>query len=374
MKIFMLPSWYATEDKPLLGIFFTEQARALIRAGHQVYILYPDLRFRLYGLPTGIHSFAGDVPGYFDRCRSFTPFWEQGRWPQREWMLNRLYKLAVKQWGKPDLLHLQSCKMGIEALWLGQKYHLPLVYTEHFTGVMTSLKGPLRTQLRKTLEGASQAIAVSEELKLRMQEFRADTRYIPNMVDSSSFTPAKSQHSGFVFGTLCNLVARKRIDLLLRAFAAADLSNSFLCIGGDGPERRSLEKLAHALKIADRVIFCGRVSRADVCHFYQGCDCIVSTSDIETFGMTLIEALSCGIPILSTKSGGPESIVIPGQNGQLIPCNDEKSLKNGLIQMASYKFDKHHLRADCIARFGEKAVVAQITAVYQQAVRRYKWE
>lgn len=372
MNVFVIPSWYDTGDKPHCGVFFAEQARALIRAGHRVHLLYPDLRFKLGGLPTGVFSLPGGVPGLFCRRRSLTPFWERGRWPQRRWMLEKLYRRAEQEWGRPDVVHLHACTMGVEAVWLCQKHRLPLVYTEHYSALMREPHGALREQLMRTLAGATVAAAVSRALQERLREFRADTCYIPNLVDAERFAPAPIPHGGVVFGTLGNLIPRKRVDLLLRAFAKAGLENARLRIGGDGPERERLERLTESLRLKDRVEFCGAVPYSRAPAFYNACNCLVSASEAETFGMTLIEALACGVPVLSARSGGPESIVVPGQNGWLVPVGDADALADGLREAAGRPFDPAALRADCIARFGEGVVVRQIEQVYQKAVYGYE--
>ncbi|MFT9056150.1 MAG: glycosyltransferase [Ethanoligenens sp.] len=372
MNVFLIPSWYATEDNPHGGVFFTEQARALLRAGHTVHVLYPDLRFKLGGLPTGVFTMQGDVPGLLCRRRSLTPFWERGRWPQREWMLERLYRQAEQAWGKPDVVHLHACRVGVETVWLCQKHRLPLVYTEHYSGLMKEPRGVLREQFTRTLAGATVAIGVSRALQERMREFRADVSYIPNLVDTTRFSPAPAWHEGFVFGVLGNLIPRKQVDVLLRAFAKADLENARLRIGGDGSEMGHLRKLAVSLHLDGRVEFCGAIRYADTPAFYNACDCLVSASEAETFGMTLIEALSCGVPVLSARSGGPESIVVPGQNGWLVPVGDIDALADGLRKMVKRPFDPVTLREDCITRFGESTVIRQIGEVYQKAVYGYE--
>lgn len=368
MNVFFIPSWYATPDNPHCGIFFQEQARALIRAGHEVHILFADLRFRLRGQPTGIFPLSGGVSGLLCRRRSLTPFWERGRWPQREWMLEQLYRQAEKAWGRPDVVHLHACRIGVETVWLCRKHRLPLAYTEHYSGLMKEPRGVLREEFTRTLAGATVAVGVSRALQERMREFRADVSYIPNLVDTERFFPAPAPHEGFVFGALGNLIPRKRVDLLLRAFAKAGLERASLCIGGDGPELERLQKLADSLHLNGRVTFCGAVRPADTPAFYYACDCLISASDAETFGMTLIEALSCGVPILSTRSGGPECIVVPGQNGWLVPPGDADALADGMRRVAGQAFDAAALRADCIKRFGQEAVTRQIGAVYRKAV------
>lgn len=366
----MVPSWYATEDAPTRGVFFARQAKALMQAGHTVHVLYPDLRVRLRGLQTGVLSAAGGVPGLCGRARAALPFLPPAVRAQRARLLETLYRRAVAQWGAPDVVWLQSCLLGAETAALCRRHRLPLVYLEHYSGVFSPDEA-LRQTLRKTLAAATAALAVSDALRACMQEMRADVRRVPNCVDTSLFCPAPVPHEGFVFGILCNLVPLKNVDVLLRAFAAAKIENARLRVGGGGPQRARLGRLAHALGIAKQVEFCGVVPPERAPAFYAGCDALVCASRVETFGVTLIEALACGVPVLATRCGGPEDIVRPGQNGLLVQPGDTDELACGLREMTRRTFAPAALRADCEARFGAHAVAERLEEELRRAVAEY---
>lgn len=367
----MIPSWYATEDAPLRGIFFARQARALMAAGHDVHVLYPDVRLRMRGLQTGVLPAAGAVPGLCARARAVLPFAPLVR-AQRARLLETLYRRAAASGGAPDAVWLQSCLLGPETAALCRRHRLPLLYLEHYSGVF-SPDEPLRRALRSTLDAAAVPLAVSNALRACMQALRADVRCVPNCVDTAQFRCAPVPHEGFVFGMLCNLVPLKNVDVLLRAFAAAKLPDARLRVGGDGPQRAALARLARALGVAKRVDFCGAVPPGEAPAFYNGCDALVCASRVETFGVTLIEALACGVPVLATRCGGPEDIVRPGQNGLLVAPNDVRELADGLREMIRRTFDAAALRADCEARFGQAAVAARLETELRRAVREYSF-
>lgn len=370
MRLLIIPSWYATEDKPNNGIFFKEQAESLAGSGVDVVVAYPDLRFRLGMLRRGIYrDYGAEVPTYIYRKRTLTPFNERGRWPQISKMLEGLYDRVCRDIGKPDIVHLHSCRMGVEAVNLCRNHGLPLVYTEHFSGILGKMDDDLKYQFEKTLEGCDCSIAVSEDLKARMVTKRPDTLFIPNLVDTSSFKimPNVAPAGDFVFAAMGNLVTLKGYDILIQAFASAlrHMPGAKLYIAGKGEQEQELKSLIAELNVEDSVQLTGFLTRALAPKFYNGCDCFVCSSFTETFGVTLIEALSCGKPVIATRCGGPESIV-NSKNGLLINAGDVLSMERALVYMyrRAKSYNPFLLREDCMKRFGKSYICQRLVQLY----------
>jgi glycosyltransferase involved in cell wall biosynthesis len=370
MRVLIIPSWYVTEDKPNNGVFFKEQAESLQDFGLDVVVAYPDLRFKLGGLRRGLFKdYVANVPTYFYRKRNYTPFYERGRWPQRTKMLEELYEHVCRDIGAPDIVHLHSCRMGIEVLELCRRHNLPLVYTEHYSGILSQMSSNLKYQFEHTLTGCSVPIAVSEDLRARMVVKRPDTLFIPNLVDTSNFKimPGVATAGAFSFAAMGNLIPLKGFDILIRAFAAAlkHMPGANLNIAGSGEQEKALKEIISELKMEDRVELLGFMPRSMTPQFYNGCDCFVCSSFAETFGVTLIEALSCGRPVIATRCGGPESIVNT-KNGLLINPGDVLSMERALIYMyrSAKNFNPFSLREDCIKRFGKNYVCQRLVQVY----------
>jgi glycosyltransferase involved in cell wall biosynthesis len=370
MRVLIIPSWYVTEDKPNNGIFFKEQAESLAQSGVQVVVAYPDLRFRLGTLRRGIYvDYSADVPTYIYRKRTLTPHNERGRWPQIEKMIEKLYDRVCRDIGEPDIVHLHSCRMGSETVELCKKHNLPLVYTEHYSGVLGEMDDNLKYQLETTLKGCDCAIAVSEDLKAKMVETRPDTIVIPNLVDTSKFVimPQVLPEGEFVFSAMGNLVPLKGYDVLLRAFAAAlpHMPGAKLYIAGTGEQEQILKDLIQELGISDHVSLVGYVTRAMAPKFYNECDCFVCSSYYETFGVTLIEALACGKPVIATRCGGPEGIVTH-KNGLLVNVGDVMAMKKALVLMyhRAKSYNPFELRENCMRLFGKNYVCQRLVQLY----------
>lgn len=119
--------------------------------------------------------------------------------------------------------------------------------------------------------------------------------------------------------------AVKNQPLLLRAFARMARPEARLMFVGDGAERDVLWSLAHELGVADRVIFVG--FHCDPSPFYATADLFVLSSDHEGFGNVIVEALSFGLPVVSTDCpSGPAEILENGRYGRLVPVGDATAL------------------------------------------------
>lgn len=126
----------------------------------------------------------------------------------------------------------------------------------------------------------------------------------------------------------------KRYDLLLRAFAlvAADLPGWQLRIHGGGAEEQSLRQLIVDLDIADRALLMGQSKNLD--EEWVKASVGVSTSERESFGMSVVEAMRCGLPVVSTRAPvGPEEIIRDGEDGLLVRVNDVRAVADALRRL-----------------------------------------
>ncbi len=130
----------------------------------------------------------------------------------------------------------------------------------------------------------------------------------------------------------------KRVDRLVQAFAraAAARPQLRLTLLGEGEDRAAIEALVRELGLAERVAFEPAGDRAAIAQAMQAHDFLVISSVKETFGLVALEALACGIPVLSTACGGPQDVIAKPELG-LIVGNDIEGLERGLEAMA----DRH---------------------------------
>jgi glycosyltransferase involved in cell wall biosynthesis len=142
--------------------------------------------------------------------------------------------------------------------------------------------------------------------------------------------------------TVGNLTPVKNHNLLLRGFAAMDRPDARLMLLGQGGNEAALRALASDLGVADRVIFPG--FHADPSPFYATADLFVLSSDHEGFGNVIVEALSFGLPVVSTDCpSGPAEILEGGRFGRLVPVGDAPALARAMEDALAAPVDREAL-------------------------------
>ena len=162
--------------------------------------------------------------------------------------------------------------------------------------------------------------------------FTIPFRYIPNLVDTSFFTLKKKTNSDeFIFLNIGHLDKKKNQYGLIETFSNLFIGNHKyqLKIVGQGVEFTSLKNLINKLNISDQVHLLGKKSRDEVKEIIHRSDCFVLASKFETFGVVLIEAMSCGLSVVH-QVRRPESIIVNDTIGIL--CEHDK-LDKGLIEI-----------------------------------------
>lgn len=168
-------------------------------------------------------------------------------------------------------------------------------------------------------------------------------RYAPPGVDTDLHKPGPTRRPG-VPGTTPYILSvgrfddpRKDVQLLLEAYGR--LRNQLgdppvrLVLAGSGQPGPAFSRRVRELKVEEHVDFHLGPSRAELVALYQGARCFALSSAEEGFGVVLIEAMACGIPVVATRCGGPEGIITEGTDGYLVPTGDVGALAHRLQQL-----------------------------------------
>lgn len=388
MHILVLPSYYPSIIRPYMGIFFQQQAEALHRAGHKVGVLVaPRIRETLHYVQHQ-HTLPNLKTASVETDIMLPVYRMHWGWFPRvfprfcAWLTApagfRAFSCYCEENGTPDVIHAHNIFYGgYMAVRIREKFGVPVVLTEHSSNFLRGrifLPGQ-HTIARYTLKGMNAAFAVGPVLSARLTEYHAirPVGVIPNIVNTDFFSPGGSVSHPFTFAVITiKLIPLKGIDILLNAFAKVFRRQAVrLLVVGDGGDRTRLELLAQQLGVTTQVEFRGQLPREQVRDVLRQSQVIVSSSYIETFGITLVEAMACGKPVVATQSGGPEYFVNE-RNGLLVPSGDVDALAAALCEMVENysRFDASAIRAECVANYSEAAVVSKLEAVYDQVVHQ----
>jgi len=187
-----------------------------------------------------------------------------------------------------------------------------------------------------------QIIAISEQVKKTYENkpyIISKLTLIHNGVDINQFSPVKNKKENeFLVGSVGRLVNWKGVHVLLNAVPLVLLKFpdcKFLIIG-EGREKDNLKKLANNLKVEKAVRFMGKAD--NVAELYNSMDIFVHTAIVpEPFGRVIIEAMASGLPVISTKIGGPTEIITDSNNGFLVAPNNAKILAEKIIFLLNNK-------------------------------------
>jgi glycosyltransferase involved in cell wall biosynthesis len=165
--------------------------------------------------------------------------------------------------------------------------------------------------------------------------------------------------------TLSRLVEEKGIDVLIDAAAVGGRDDLFLVVVGSGNQERFLRQKAKSLGLDMHVLFTGY--RKDALRILSAADVFVLPAYEEPFGISVLEAMSLGIPVVATDAGGPSEILTDGENGLLVPPNNAKALAEGIMMLIDNPSKAQYLAENAVRRvrgFDERVVVKTVEKIY----------
>jgi D-inositol-3-phosphate glycosyltransferase len=362
------------EDAGGQNTHVAELSAALVAAGHEVRVYTrrdaPDLPVTVRA-PDGydvVHVPAGPAePVAKDALLPhMTEFgrWLVDRWRGGDWT--------------PEVIHAHFWMSGLAALAAGRRTGVPVVQTYHALGTVKRRHqgvqdtSPARRvayerELGRTVDRVIAQCRDEVGELVRMGVPRSRMTIIPSGVNLTTFAPlgptADRDEDRPRILTVGRLVERKGFQTVIRAMAFVPDAECVV-VGGPpaglletDPYARRLRALAGSCGVADRVKLIGAVPREEMGRWYRSADLLVAAPWYEPFGLTPLEAMACGVPVIGTAVGGLIDTVRDGVTGDLVPARDPRAL-GAAIQ---------GLLTDRIRRFGYAA------AALDRARRRYSW-
>ncbi|WP_114855076.1 glycosyltransferase family 4 protein [Brachybacterium sp. YJGR34] len=305
----------------------------------------------------------------------------------------------ILRW-RPDVIHSQAeFSTYVWARRIAKTLSVPLVHTYHtIYEDYTHYYSPSRTVGRKVVGSFSRRVLAGTDAVivptakvarlLRGYGVRRPVHVVPTGLDLQRFRPAETaaerddvlalrESLGIgadqkVLLSVSRLAKEKNLEEVLEMLAASPRQDLVLVLVGDGPYRDELEDRAATLGVTDRVRFTGQVDPAEVPRWYRAGDVFVSASLSETQGLTFIEALACGLPLLCHRDPSLASVVLEGRTGwqyeetAQFSAHLDELLDDPARRARMSAAALEHARATCGAQEFGRAVLE----VYQQARRR----
>ena len=216
-----------------------------------------------------------------------------------------------------------------------------------------------------------------EQLQIKYPETINKIKWLPNVLDlkieNTPLSLRENNLSNIRFLNIANLIPLKGQEELIFAFEKAfkGIENVELIIAGEGPLQKNLTLLIKQNNLTSKIKLIGLINRTEVINQLDNCEVFVLPSHYETFGVVLIEALSRGIPVISTYCGGPECIVNES-NGILVEPKNVNQLADALLKMYENhnKYDKTTLRNSCLSLYGKETFYKKIMNIYNEAIEK----
>jgi glycosyltransferase involved in cell wall biosynthesis len=255
---------------------------------------------------------------------------------------NRLFKKYIRKYieenGSPSLVHVHvGMKAGIMASWLKEKYGVPYVITEHWTGFLPEaaerfegLSLYLQKQWKQLLEGAAGISVVSAYLGKHLSTLPVKmplVKVIPNVVDATIFYPVEKQ-KGMVtrFIHVSGLGFQKNPEAILQAFAIVNKREPSFQLSIFGPHNESVASLVEELGLSAQVSLHEEVPQPELAKWIQQADALVLYSRYETFGCVVAEAQVSGVPVIVSDIPVMHELVQQNKNGLLVKADDPAAL------------------------------------------------
>src|SRR4051794_10126663 len=256
---------------------------------------------------------------------------------------------------RPDLVHSHFWMSGLAALEAARAFEIPVVHTFHALGIVkrryqgdADTSPPRRVELEREIVARCDRIVATctdEAFELmRIGADRSKVHVVPCGVDLDHFQPrgpAEARTRPHRIAYVGRLVSRKGIGNVISALEHVPDCELVIAGGppiaelaGD-PEAARLRALAERHDVTDRVLLRGRVGREELPALLRSADALVTVPWYEPFGITPLEAMACGVPVVASAVGGLIDTVVDGVTGRHVPPRDPRRLAEVLREMLS---------------------------------------
>lgn len=358
------------------GVMATELGLALATKGHEIHFITYQQPVRLNVFRPNIYYHEVSVPKYplFD----FPPY--------ETALASSIVNVCVNN--GLDVLHVHYAIPHASSAYFARQMmrkigkDIPFITTLHGTDITLVGKDATYAQVVSFSINESAAItAVSNNLKeetLKNFSIEKDIHVIYNFVDQERFKKTDKDHFKKLLAPqderilvhVSNFRKVKRVEDVIKAFELIrkEVPSKLLMIG-DGPERQTAEDLCRKLGTCNDIRFLGKQDQLE--DILSISDLFILPSQYESFGLAALEAMACGVPVISSNAGGLIEINIDGYSGYLSDVGDVQKMAKDAISIIK---DDHTLKQfkqnalEQASKFAIEKIVPQYEALYKQVI------
>jgi len=378
--LLVLTPSYPNEDESFIAeTFVKHQVAELKKYFKKIIVIAPVLYSSGYLKKDKLcKDYAYDnVEVHFPRCVYIPIFWLN-----KMLIDNRLQvveRTIIEHSLNFDLIHAHfTWPSGYIGIRLKEKYGKFVVTTIHENGDWfdqeVSMDHPL---INVAWSGADALIRVNRKDVPVLKRYNEHVYSIPNGF-SPAFRPVDTtvvrEWLGLprdikIIFTLGNLIKRKGFNYLVQAMErVCSQRNEVICyIGGAGPEKGNLQGQIGRLRLGEKVKLLGSVPRDTLPLWMNACDLFVLPSMSESFGVVQIEAMACGKPVVATRNGGSEEIIVSKDYGLLVEPADPNDLAVKILGALDRKWDREAI-FKYVERFRWEDITKDIVEIYRQVL------
>jgi L-malate glycosyltransferase len=352
------------------GVVATELGKLLAERGHEIHFITSSIPFRLGKFYPNIFFHEVEVNQY-----------SVFQYPPYDLALaSKMAEVAKRE--KLDLLHVHYAVPHAVCAVLAKQMlddNIKIVTTLHGTDITVLGYDPSLSEMIKFgIEKSDAVTAVSHQLKEDTEQLlKTQKEIIPvhNFVDERVYYRRDNnselketygiQDDEKVIVHISNFRPVKRIQDVIKAFSMIrkEMPSKLLLIG-NGPELTVACEQVRELNIEDDVLFLGK--QENVGELFSISDLKLLLSEKESFGLVLLEAMACGVPVIGTRIGGIPEVIVDGETGYMVEVGDTAAVADKAISLL--KDDERHIRfrENSVKHVRENFLSEKIVSVYEE--------
>ena len=360
------------------GVVATELGLELSKRGHNIHFITYNQPVRLELLGNNVHYHEVNVPEY--------PLFHYQ--PYELALSSKLVDMVKLH--KIEVLHVHYAIPHAYAAYMAQKMlreeniYVPIVTTLHGTDITLVGSHPFyKPAVTFSINKSDAVTAVSQSLKddtLRLFDIKNEIHVITNFIDLKKFKheytdcqrAMMANDDEKIITHISNFRAVKRIPDVIKTFYNIQKEiPAKLMMVGEGPEREPAERLCRELGITDKVVFFGNSNEIDRILCFS--DLFLLPSETESFGLSALEAMASGVPVISSNTGGIPEVNVNGFSGFLSNVGDVEAMSKNALHILTDKKTLATFKANAkqqASKFDIHQIVPQYEAIYQDTLSK----